>query len=60
MINKDKVKIMLKEMKAAQKRIATERDKIDNLISEWEGLKEDCEEAHWAMQEARDALSRLQ
>jgi len=42
-----------------QIRIGVERDSLDNAIATLEQLKEDCEEAWDALQEARDALSRL-
>jgi DNA repair exonuclease SbcCD ATPase subunit len=42
-----------------QEAIGKERDKLDDLISELETLKSDCSEAYNALQEARDALSRL-
>ncbi len=39
--------------------VGKERDKLDELISELQSLRDDCEEAFDALQTARDALSRL-
>ena len=39
--------------------VGNERDKLDELISELQSLRDDCEEAFDALQTARDALSRL-
>jgi hypothetical protein len=39
--------------------VAKERDKLDELISELNQLKESCDKAYDDMQSARDALSEL-
>lgn len=39
--------------------IAKERDKLDEAISEMEGLREDCDEAWHCLDNARDALSKI-
>lgn len=39
--------------------VGEERDRIDNLIMELEGLKENCREAYDDLQRARDSLSEL-
>ena len=39
--------------------IAAERDKLDEAISEMEGLREDCDEAWHLLDAARDALSKI-
>ena len=44
---------------SAVSRSEFERDKLDELISELQSLRDDCEEAFDALQTARDALSRL-
>jgi len=51
-----------KAIKEIEKRMVCagkERDKIDELISELESLREDCREAYDSLIDARDALSRL-
>ena len=57
---KKTARMFIKELKGIQKAVAKERDKLDDAISEMEMLKEDCAEAWDALQEAMDALSRLQ
>lgn len=47
------------QIEKRMKAVADERDKLDDLISDLESLKSDCEEAHNHLQDARDALSRL-
>jgi septal ring factor EnvC (AmiA/AmiB activator) len=49
----------LSQIAKRQEAVGKERDKLDDLISDLQSLKEDCEEAHDALQAARDALSRL-
>jgi hypothetical protein len=49
-------------MKAIDKRrdaVGKERDKLDDMIGELEGLRECCDRAHDDLQHARDALSEL-
>lgn len=50
---------MMKELKTRQDAVAKERDKLDEFIDELAGLKESCNRAWDALQEARDALSEL-
>lgn len=50
----------IKKIDTQQARVAKERDRLDDLISEMEQLKEDCSEAWDNLQDARDALSRMQ
>ncbi len=52
-------KRIIKQIEARMNAVAAQRDKLDDLISELEGLKESCTRAHDALQEARDALSEL-
>jgi uncharacterized protein YdcH (DUF465 family) len=47
-----------KQLAAVYARIAKERDKIDDLISEAEAIRENCDSALTSMVEARDALSQ--
>lgn len=49
----------IKEIEVRMQAVATERDKLDDFISELEQLKENCAEAHDCLQRARDALSEL-
>jgi predicted transcriptional regulator len=49
----------IKQIEMRQKAIAKERDKLDDVISDMEGLREDCDEAWQYLQNARDALSKL-
>lgn len=58
MTNK-KVANLLKQIDERMKGVASERDKLDEMISTAEALKEDCENAYDALQDARDALSEL-
>jgi hypothetical protein len=39
--------------------IGRDRDKLDEIIGEYESLKDDCSEAWEDLDRARDALSRL-
>ena len=39
--------------------VAIERDKLDELISEMEDLRENCDEAWDHLERARDALSEM-
>ena len=39
--------------------VGKERDKLEDLIADLESLKNDCDDAYGALQDARDALSRL-
>jgi len=54
-----KVKQWIKVIEVRMAAVAKERDKLDDAISEMEGLKENCETAYDALQTARDALSEL-
>lgn len=53
------IKKTIKQLDARMKAVAAERDKLDDLIDNLEGLKESCIRAHDALQDARDALSEL-
>ena len=54
------VKTLLTRLKASRKRIATERDKLRRVISEFEDLDDDTTEALDDLDRAIEALSRLQ
>jgi chromosome segregation ATPase len=49
----------VKQIEKRMAAVAKERDKLDDLVSELESLREDCREAYDSLQDARDALSRL-
>ena len=49
----------IKQIQKRMDAVGKERDKLDDLISELEHLKWNCEEAYENLQRARDALSEL-
>ncbi len=59
MIAKGQIQKFIKKIETQQSRVAKERDRLDELISEMESLREDCAEAWDSLQDARDAMSRL-
>ena len=52
-------KRMIAAIEKRMKQVAKERDQIDELILELGSLRDSCERAHDALQDARDALSEL-
>jgi ABC-type transporter Mla subunit MlaD len=50
---------ILAQIKQAKARIAKERDKLRDLISDLDQIADDCDEAHYDLERAADALSRL-
>lgn len=50
---------VIKELDKRMQGVAKERDKLDDLISELEHLRENCRAAYDDMQSARDHLSEL-
>ncbi len=58
-IPKKKVESWMKQIQKRMDGVASERDKIDKLISELSDLDESCSRAYEALQEARDSLSEL-
>ena len=54
-----KTTTMIKEIEKRMVAVGKERDKIDEIIGNATDLKESCERAYDALQEARDALSEL-
>lgn len=50
---------MILKIESQMKKVAENRDSLDEMISELESLKEDCNEAYEHLMDARDALSRL-
>jgi len=53
-----KYKTLLAEIEKAKKRIAAERDKLEDLICEAEGLREDADDALNYLENAVEVLSR--
>lgn len=54
-----KLGMLIKHIETRQRGVASERDKLDTVISEATDLKDSCDRAWDALQEARDALSEL-
>ena len=50
---------VIKEIEKRQTAVGRERDKLDDLISELEQLRDNCQTAWDDLQHARDALSEL-
>jgi len=48
---------MIKTIQRHMRKIANQRDKLDESISQMNALKENCDHAYDCLQEARDALS---
>jgi hypothetical protein len=53
------IKILLKQIDKRMQGVADERDKLDDLISTLDDLKEHCRQAYDSLTEARDVLSQL-
>jgi hypothetical protein len=51
------VKGILAKLESCKKRIAAERDKLRDLISELEDIAECCDVAHGDLESAADSLS---
>jgi predicted nucleic acid-binding Zn-ribbon protein len=49
----------IRQIEKKRKDVARVRDGLDDLIRELEGLRDSCNRAHDALEEARDALSEL-
>jgi len=60
MITKTTISNFIKKIDKKQIKIGKERDSLDDLISDMAQLREDCSEAWDNLQDARDALSRMQ
>lgn len=59
LLSKQGIKSIDKKIANHMARIAADRDKLDEYISELTHLKGNCDEAYDALQQARDALSEL-
>lgn len=53
------IKALDKQIAKRMTAVAAERDRLDDLLATVEQLKDDCADAWNALQNARDALSRL-
>lgn len=58
-MNKRKIQSIIKGIDKHMKQVAKERDALDDFIDELTSLKEDCNNAHDCLQDARDALSEM-
>lgn len=56
-MTKTQIRKIDKQVEKFQQAIASDRDKLDDYISELEGLSENCQDAWDSLQNARDALS---
>jgi len=50
---------LIKEIQLAMDRVGVERDRIDDIISNAEQLRDNCQTAYDDLWHARDALSEL-
>lgn len=53
------IKNAIKQIEKRMVAVGKERDKLDDLINELEHLKENCTDAYYDLQSARDSLSEL-
>ena len=54
-----RITTMIKEIEKRRDAVGKERDRLDELIGELEGLRDSCDRAWCDLQSARDALSEL-
>ena len=54
-----KIKTLQNELKTLMERIAKNRDSLDELIADAEGLRDNCNSALIDMNNARDSLSEM-
>jgi hypothetical protein len=50
---------IIAEIEKRRDAVGKERDRLDDLIGELEGLRDSCDRAYCDLQNARDALSEL-
>ena len=56
---RNKMRAMITQIEKRRDQVGKERDKLDDMIAELEGLR-DCSQRAWGcLQDARDALSEL-
>lgn len=53
------IKAIIKQIDKRKASIAAERDRLDELISEAEMLRDNCDSAYASLEDARDSLSEL-
>ena len=58
-MRKRQIESLMRQIDKEAERLGKDRDRLDDLISHAEGLKDDCETAHGYLIDARDALSQL-
>ena len=58
-MTKSQINKLQKKLEKAQNTVGLDRDALDEIISEAEGLRESCDRAWDHLQDARDALSEL-
>ena len=58
-MNKRAIRALLKNLEASKDRIAKERNKLRDLIAEYEDIEDDCSNAIDNMNAAADALSEI-
>ena len=54
-----RISTMLKNIEKRRDAVGKERDRLDSMISDLEGLRDCCDTAWEDLQHARDALSEL-
>lgn len=54
-----RISTMIKQIEKRRDAVGKERDRLDDLIGELEGLRDSCDRAWADLQSARDALSEL-
>lgn len=54
-----RVKTLLRKMNQSKLRIAAERDKLRDLVSEFQDIEQSCEDAVQELESAADRLSEL-
>lgn len=54
-----RISTMIKQIEKRRDAVGKERDRLDDLIGELEGLRDSCDRAWDDLQSARDALSEL-
>jgi|LGVE01.1.fsa_nt_gb DNA repair ATPase RecN len=58
-MKKKEIRSWMEKIEERKMAVEAERNKIDSLIAELEGLAEVCDKAADSLQDARDALSAL-
>lgn len=53
------IKEMIDQIEDRRSAVGAERDRIDAMISDMEGLRDNCQAAWDSLSDARDALSQM-